>query len=80
MTNQTSHMKPPTHKVVLQQMSRLGTFSRNKILVKHKSSVTKTRLYSFDPLKPHFCIVKLGLTGLYIIFLTLLKIIDCGTR
>ena len=30
---------------------------------------TKTCLYNFDPLKPHFYIVKLGLTGVYIIFL-----------
>ena len=32
--------------------------------------ITKTRLYNFDPLKPHFYIVKLGFTGIYIIFLT----------
>ena len=25
--------------------------------------ITKTRLYYFDPLKPHFYIVKLGFTG-----------------
>ena len=31
--------------------------------------ITKTRLYNFDPLNPHFYIVKLGLTGVYIIFL-----------
>ena len=31
-------------------------------------NITKTRLYSFDPLKPHFYIVKLGFTGVYIIF------------
>ena len=30
---------------------------------------TKTRLYNFDPIKPHFYIVKLGFTGVYIIFL-----------
>ena len=36
--------------------------------------------YNFDPLKPHFYIVKLGLTGVYIIFLFLLKNIDGGTR
>ena len=30
--------------------------------------ITKTCLYNFDPLKPHFCIVKLGFTGVYIIF------------
>ena len=35
--------------------------------------ITKTRLYNFDPLKPDFYIVKLGFTGVYIIFLTLLK-------
>ena len=32
-------------------------------------TITKTYLYNFDPLKPHFYIVKLGFTGLYIIFL-----------
>ena len=35
--------------------------------------ITKTRLYKFDPLKPHFYIVKLGFTGVYIIFLILQK-------
>ena len=31
--------------------------------------ITKTYLYNFDPLKPHFYIVKLGFTGVHIIFL-----------
>ena len=31
--------------------------------------ITKTCLYNFDPLKPHFYILKLGFTGVYIIFL-----------
>ena len=35
--------------------------------------ITKIRLYNFDPLKPHFYIVKLGFTGVYISFLILLK-------
>ena len=30
--------------------------------------ITKTYLYKFDPLKPHFYIVKLGSAGVYIIF------------
>ena len=34
-----------------------------------KVDITKTCLYNFDPLKPHFYIVKLGFTGVYIIFL-----------
>ena len=40
--------------------------------------ITKTCLYNFDPLKPHFYTVKLGFTGVYIIFLILLENIDCG--
>ena len=32
-------------------------------------SITKTRLYNFEPLKPFFYIVKQGFTGVYIIFL-----------
>ena len=31
--------------------------------------IMKTCLYNLDPLKPHFYIVKLGFTGVYIIFL-----------
>ena len=43
-------------------------------------AITKTCLYIFDPLKPHFYIVKLGFTGVYIIFLIFAQNIDCGTR
>ena len=32
-------------------------------------NITKTCLYNIDPLKAHFYIVKLGFTGVYIIFL-----------
>ena len=38
----------------------------------------KTYLYNFYPLKPHFHVVKVGFTGVYIIFLFLLKNVDCG--
>ena len=40
--------------------------------------ITKTRLYSFDSLKPYFYIVKLAFTGVYIIFLISDKNIHCG--
>ena len=43
-----------------------------------ESIITKTRLYNSEPLKPHFYIVKLGFTGVDIIFLILLNNIDCG--
>ena len=39
--------------------------------------ITKTCLYNTDPLKPHFYTVKLGFTGVYIIFLIALKNIVC---
>ena len=40
--------------------------------------ITKTYIYNFDPLKPHIYIVKLGFTGVYIIFLISAQNIDCG--
>ena len=40
--------------------------------------ITKTCLYNFDPLKPHFYIVKLGFTGVYITFLISAQNIECG--
>ena len=40
--------------------------------------ITRTCLYNCNPLKPHFYIVKLWFTGVSIIFLFLLKNIDCG--
>ena len=38
----------------------------------------KTRLYNFDPLEPHFYIVKLEFTGVCIIFLISAQNIDFG--
>ena len=43
-----------------------------------KWNITKTRLYNFDPLKPHLYKVNLGFTGVYIIFLIFAQTIDCG--
>ena len=49
-------------------------------LMRHYTNtiITKTCLYNFDPLKTHFYIVKLGFTGVYIIFLISAQNIDCG--
>ena len=49
------------------QTVRIGL--SDPLLVAIATSITKTRLCNFDPLKPHFYIVKLGFTGVYIIFL-----------
>ena len=40
-------------------------------------SIKKTYLYNFNPLKPHFYIVKQRFTGVYIIFLISAQNIDC---
>ena len=44
----------------------------------NNQNIRKTCLYKFDPLKPHFYIVKLGFTGVYIIFHISAQNIDCG--
>ena len=51
---------------------------QNLSLFQKKLGITKTYLYNYDPLKPHFYIVKLGFTGVYIIFLISAQTIDCG--
>ena len=51
---------------------------QNICSVKNKDNITKTYLDNFDPLKPHFYIVKRGFTGIYIIFLISAQNIDCG--
>ena len=48
------------------------------VLYKMTENITKTYLYNVDPFKPHFYIVKLGFTGVYIIFLISAQNIDCG--
>ena len=44
-------------------------FTHGSFVRVQMDSITKTRLYNFDPLQPHFYIVKLGFAGVYIIFL-----------
>ena len=47
-------------------------------LYKQLWTITKTCLYNFDPLKPHSYTVKLGFTGVYIIFHISAQNVDCG--
>ena len=51
-------------------------FRASKTGLSHR--ITTTCLYNVDPLKPHFYIVKLGFTGVYIIFHISGQNIDCG--
>ena len=62
--------------------------SRTRIQLSHRgrlipwyinlSNITKTCLYNFDPLKPHFYIVKLGFIGVCITFHISVQNIYCG--
>ena len=56
---------------------RTHVFNGRKV-PKYAYSITKTRLYNFDPLKPDFFKAKLGFSGLYINFLISAQNIDCG--
>ena len=60
-----------THRASFYSINWRSTYS-------FRLTITKTCLYNFDPFKPHFYIVKLGFTGVYIIFLISAQNIDCG--
>ena len=53
-------------------------YLRNILPGRQRDFITKTCLYNFDPLELPFYIVKLGFTGVYIIFLISAQNIDCG--
>ena len=46
-----------------------GTDRNIDVSVDSGKCITKACLYNVDPLQPHFYIVKLGFTGVYIILL-----------
>ena len=60
--------------VLLHYLPLIQQFLDNQQL----ENIMKTYLYNFYPLKPHFYMVKLGFTGVYIIFLISAQNIDCG--
>ena len=67
--------------LALNKWAQIATFSSSLIWVYkvyHGTSIripsiTKTCLYNFDPLKPHFYIVNLGFTGVYIFLISAQK-------
>ena len=59
----TAPSNPPTLQIYYKDLKRVSLETKNT------QDITKTCLYNFDPLKPHFYIVKLGFTGVYINFL-----------
>ena len=71
--------KIPPHLVYISVMlfSWTGCCSNN-LLIRVKSSTSRNLTYIILTLKPHFYIVKLESTGVYIIFLISAKNMDCG--
>ena len=67
------HLKFP-----IRSISVTMTLTTRKEVVKRKVLITKTCLYSFDPLKHHVYTVKLEFTGVNINFLISAQNIDCG--
>ena len=51
-----------------------------RVLDIKRQHIMKTYQYNFEPLKPQFYIVKLGFTGVYIVFLISAQNIDWGSR
>ena len=51
---------------------------KKKIYINTFWLIRETYLYNFDPLKPHFYVIKLEFTGVYIIFFISAQNIDCG--
>ena len=69
------------HKIViLPAIKTLSILHRHVIVMRMvpKICIMQTCPCNVYPLTPHFYIVKLGFTGVYIIFLFLLQNIDCG--
>ena len=68
-------VRPAKSQITAHPRSLITVFAHRMCL---EQSITKTYLYNFDPFKPHFYMVKLGFTGYTLVFLFLLKNIDCG--
>ena len=64
--------------IVCVQENQIQCIALKIIRTEVQLGIPKTCLYNFDPLKPHCYIVKLGFTGVYIIFLISAQNIDCG--
>ena len=75
-----AHQLNPKYRIVLHYENSPIQVCRTFHLQKTENFqiITKTCLYNFDPFKPHFYIVKLGFTRVYIIFLISAQNIDCG--
>ena len=65
-------------KIKLRYLRGVSIFPNLETKVCHNNFIRKTCPCNVYPLKPHFYIVKMGNTGVYLFFLFLLQNIDCG--
>ena len=68
-SNKKNKKKIIGHFQAVYSFLRCYVFVQSFITKQANDVITKTRLYKFDPLKPHFSIEKPGFTGVYISFL-----------
>ena len=69
-TNKDSDQPAHPHSLIESLLIACAFYCRRAIKREiNETFITKTYLYNFDPLKPHFYMAKLGFTGVYIIFL-----------
>ena len=67
-----------TRRVCVAEWLALPTLDHEVLKLNPTGGIKKTYLYNSDPLNPHIYTVKLGFTGVYIIFLISAQNIDCG--
>ena len=46
-------------------IDEMGCYQMHSLKQAFSVGISRKRLYNFDPIKPHFYIVKLGFTGVY---------------
>ena len=68
----------PTNSKTDKVVESITLFVEEDRRVRLRDIIMKTCLYNFDPHKPNFFVVKLGFTGVYVIFLIFAQKIDCG--
>ena len=74
-SNRENGRTTPTQTANRENITKTSLF---KYTENFTTNITKTYLYNVDPLKPHFNIVKLGFTGVYIIILISAQNINYG--
>ena len=77
-TPKNSHFFPKPPKIV--KLKILNPKNSPSLCSRQNIAYPLPNLYNFDPHKPHFYIVKVGFTGVFIIFIGLGGSVGCAVR